>query len=360
MPFSLTPEQKQSTFWLALWLALAGLLYLLGPILTPFIAAAILAYALNGGVDRLCLVRLGRWAMPRALAVVLVMLLFLATVGALALIVVPVLEKELPLLMAQIPAFLVKLDALVSPRLAQLGIHIKLDGTGIRSLLTQQMSGANDEVWTTVLASARVGGSALLGWVATVVLVPVVLFYLLLDWHRMLAQVQGAIPRRWIGRTVGMAHEVNDLLAQYLRGQLLVMLVLAVYYSAALALAGFDVALPVGILTGLLVFIPYLGFGLGLALALIAAVLQFQGLSGLVYVAVIYGAGQVIEGFFLTPRLVGERIGLNPLAVIFALLAFGQLFGFAGVLLALPASAVLMVAFRHLRHHYLRSTFYNA
>jgi predicted PurR-regulated permease PerM len=124
--------------------------------------------------------------------------------------------------------------------------------------------------------------------------------------------------------------------------------------------AGFEVALPVGILTGLLVFIPYLGFGLGLALALVASVLQFPGLSGLAYVAVIYGAGQVIEGFFLTPRLVGERIGLNPLAVIFALLAFGQLFGFAGVLLALPASAVLMVAFRHLRHHYLRSSFYNA
>jgi predicted PurR-regulated permease PerM len=214
--------------------------------------------------------------------------------------------------------------------------------------------------WTAVLASARVGGSALLGWAATVFLVPVLLFYLLLDWHRMLAQVQGAIPRRWVGRVVTMAGEVNELLGQYLRGQLLVMLVLAVYYSSTLALAGLDVALPVGILTGLLVFIPYLGFGLGLALALIAAVLQFPGLSGLVYVAVIYGAGQVIEGFFLTPRLVGERIGLNPLAVIFALLAFGQLFGFAGVLLALPASAVLMVAFRHLRHHYLRSSFYNA
>ena len=107
-------------------------------------------------------------------------------------------------------------------------------------------------------------------------------------------------------------------------------------------------------------FIPYLGFGLGLLLALIAAVLQFSDWSGVIAVAVIYGAGQVIEGFFLTPRLVGERIGLNPLAVIFALLAFGQLFGFVGVLLALPASAVLMVAFRHLRRHYLRSTFYNA
>lgn len=360
MPFFLTPEQKQSAFWLALWVALAALLWLLGPVLTPFIAAAILAYMLNSSVDWLCRPRVRGVSMPRPLAVVLVMLLFLAVVAALALIVVPVLQLEIPLLLAQIPAFLAKLDALVSPRLAQWGVHVKLDGSGLKTILTQQISTSGDEIWTTVLTSARVGGSAILGWAATVVLVPVVLFYLLLDWHKLLAGLAGAIPRRWAPRAAGMAVEVNELLGQYLRGQLLVMLVLAVYYSAALALAGLDVALPVGILTGLLVFIPYLGYGLGLALALLAAVLQFPGFGGVVSVAVIYGFGQVIEGFFLTPRLVGERIGLNPLAVIFALLAFGQLFGFVGVLLALPASAVLMVAFRHLRHHYLRSSFYNA
>jgi predicted PurR-regulated permease PerM len=360
MPLSLTPEHKQTTFWLALWLAFVALLYALGPVLTPFIAAAILAYALNGGVDRLCALRIGRWAMPRPLAVVLVMLAFLSAVGALALVVVPVLRTELPLLQAQIPAFLGKIDALVSPKLAQLGISARLDGSGIRALLTQQMAGGGDEIFTRVLASARIGGGAVLGWLATLVLVPVVLFYLLLDWHRLVARAHGAVPRRWAPQTAAMAREADVLLAQYLRGQLLVMFVLAGYYSAALAFAGFEVALPVGILTGLLVFIPYLGFGLGLVLALIAAVLQFPGWSGVVSVAAIYGAGQVLEGFFLTPRLVGERIGLNPLAVIFALLAFGQLFGFAGVLLALPASALLMVAFRHLRHHYLRSSFYNA
>jgi predicted PurR-regulated permease PerM len=360
MPFSLTPDQKQSAFWLAVWLALVVLLYALGPVLTPFIAAAILAYALNGGVDCLCALRLGRWRIPRALAVVLVMLVSLSLIAALVLIVAPVLRTELPLLQAQIPAFLAKLDAQLAPHLAQFGIHVKLDGSGIRALLTQQMATSGDELWTTVITSARVGGSALLGWAATLVLIPVVLFYLLLDWHPLLARATSAVPRRWVVPAVGMAREADVLLAQYLRGQLLVMLVLAAYYSAALGFAGFEVALPVGILTGLLVFIPYLGFGLGLVLALIAAVLQFPGWSGLASVAVIYGLGQVIEGFFLTPRLVGERIGLNPLAVIFALLAFGQLFGFVGVLLALPASAVLMVAFRHLKRHYLRSSFYNA
>ncbi|MYN06470.1 AI-2E family transporter [Pseudoduganella aquatica] len=360
MPFPLSVEQKQTAFWVALWLALGVLLVALGPILTPFLAAAIIAYALNPGVDRIDHLRLGRFDVPRPLAVVIVVLLFLCAILSLVLIVVPVLQTEIPLLQAQIPAFLAKANDLLGPRLREMGIKVQLDSAGIKKLVSQQMVSSGDEIWAAVLASAKVGGTAVLGWIATVVLVPVLLFYLLLDWHPMLARIAGAVPRRYIGATVAMAEEVDTLLAQYLRGQLLVMVVLAVYYSTCLAIAGFDVALPVGILTGLLVFIPYLGFGLGLALALIAAVLQFTDWSGVVAVAVIYGAGQVIEGFFLTPRLVGERIGLNPLAVIFALLAFGQLFGFVGVLLALPASAILMVAFKHLRGHYLRSSFYNA
>ena len=208
------------------------------------------------------------------------------------------------------------------------------------------------------MSSAKVGGIAVLGWLATFVLIPVVLFYLLLDWHSLLARLKNGIPRRWVGMTSGLALEVDSLLAQYLRGQLTVMLVLAAYYSIALTLFGFDVALPVGLITGLLVFIPYLGFGLGLILATIAAVLQFDGFHGLIAVALVYGFGQVLEGFFLTPRLVGERIGLHPLAVIFALLAFGQVFGFVGVLLALPASAIVMVAIRHVRRLYLNSSFY--
>ncbi|MES2740648.1 MAG: AI-2E family transporter [Pseudomonadota bacterium] len=360
MPFPLTLEQKQTAFWVAVWLAFVFLLITLGPVLTPFIAAAILAYALNPGVERLDRVRFGRFGIPRALAVLIVVLWFFLAILALVLIVVPVLQTEIPLLKAQIPQFLSKANDFLAPKLRDMGIKVKLDSSGLRSILSQQMATSGDEIWTAVLASAKVGGTAVLGWLATVALIPVVLFYLLLDWHRMLLRIAGAVPRRYVGRTVAMASEVDTLLAQYLRGQLLVMLVLAAYYSLALMVAGFDVAVPVGILTGLLVFIPYLGFGLGLILALIAAVLQFTDWSGVIAVAVIYGIGQVLEGFVLTPRLVGERIGLNPLAVIFALLAFGQLFGFVGVLLALPTSAILMVAFRHLRRHYLLSTFYNA
>jgi predicted PurR-regulated permease PerM len=360
MPFPFTVEQKQSAFWVAVWLAFFFLLVTLGPVLTPFLAAAIIAYALNPGVDRLNRLRIGRIPMPRSLAVLIVVVLFFLVLAALVLIVVPVLRTEIPLLQQQIPQFLVKLNELLSPRLRDMGIRLRLDGIGLRTLLSRQMATSGDEIWSAILASARVGGTAVLGWIATLVLIPVVLFYLLLDWHQMLARIARAVPRRWAAQTVSMAHEVDVLLAQYLRGQLLVMLVLAAYYSVALMVAGFDVAVPVGIVTGLLVFIPYLGFGLGLVLALIAAMLQFSGLSGVIAVAVIYGFGQILEGFVLTPRLVGERIGLNPLAVIFALLAFGQLFGFVGVLLALPASAILMVAFRHLQRHYLSSTFYNA
>jgi predicted PurR-regulated permease PerM len=335
MPFPFTVEQKQTAFWIAVWLAFVFLLVTLGPVLTPFLAAAIIAYALNPGVDRLAALHIGSFGrfghaggglrIPRALAVLIVVMLFLLALIALTLIVVPVLRTEIPLLQAQIPQFLVKLNDLIGPKLSELGIQTRLDGAGIKALLSQQMATSGDEIWAAVLA-----------------------------------RIAGAVPRRWVGQTVAMANEVDTLLAQYLRGQLLVMLVLASYYSVALMIARFDVALPVGILTGLLVFIPYLGFSLGLTLAVIAAVLQFSDWSGLIAVAIIYGCGQLFESFFLTPRLVGERIGLNPLAVIFALLAFGQLFGFVGVLLALPASAILMVAFRHLRRHYLASSFYNA
>ncbi len=345
--------------WVTFGLLLVALLVLLGPVLTPFIAAGILAYALNPGVDWLSSCHIGRLRMPRMVAVLVMMTILCAIILALILIVIPVLEKELPLMREQIPRLLSSLNAIVSPWLRDLGVKAQFDVEGIKSLLTKQMSTAGQGIWSSLLSSVRIGGIALLGWLATLLLVPVVLFYLLLDWHPMLARLVNAVPRRWSAKVQSLGREVDDLLAQYLRGQLLVMLVLSVYYSAGLAIAGFEVALPVGIITGLLVFIPYIGFGLGLLLALIAALLQFDMLQGLIAVAVVYGLGQVLESFILTPRLVGERIGLHPLVVIFALLAFGQLFGFVGVLLALPASAILSVAVRHMRDHYLNSSFYS-
>jgi predicted PurR-regulated permease PerM len=352
MPLS-TSEQRQSLLWLAIGILLVALFVLLGPVLAPFVAAAIIGYVLNPGVDWLTERRI-----PRVTAVMLIIIATFILIIALLLIVVPILRAEIPLLQQRLPSLLDKIDAILGPWLAQLGMKVQLDSAGVKQMLAEKLAAGSAELGPAFLSSLKVGGMAVMGWIATIVLVPVVLFYLLLDWHAMLARLALMVPRRWISLVTSMAVEADSLLAQYLRGQLLVMLVLATYYSVALAIAGFDVALPVGLLTGLLVFIPYIGFGIGLLLAVVAAILQFDGLQGLIAIAIIYGCGQVIEGFYLTPRLVGERIGLHPLAVIFALLAFGQLFGFVGILLALPASAILSVIVKRLREHYLQSPFY--
>ena len=349
----ITDEQRQTLTWLTVGLLFLVLLALLGPVLTPFVAAAIIGYVLNPGVDWLT-----RRRMPRALAVIAVLIALTTLALALLLIVLPILKAELPVLQQRLPGLLDKIDTALAPLLRQLGMNIHLDSAGIKQIITEKLAAGGEEIRPALLASLKVGGMAVMGWIATLVLVPVVLFYLLLDWHALLARLALTVPRRWIGLVTMMTSEADILLAQYLRGQLLVMLLLACFYSVALAIAGFDVALPVGIITGILVFIPYIGFGFGLVLACVAAILQFNGMYGLASVAIIYSLGQVLESFYLTPRLVGERIGLHPLVVIFALLAFGQLFGFVGILLALPASAILSVVFKRLHQHYLNSSFY--
>ena len=189
-------------------------------------------------------------------------------------------------------------------------------------------------------------------------LIPVVMFYLLRDWDLLVEKIGELMPRRWFAKVRTIAIEIDDILAEFVRGQLWVMGVLATYYAIALSLAGLQFALPIGILTGLLVFVPYVGFGLGLVLGVVAALLQFTGWPGFIAVLAVYGIGQLLEGYVLVPWLVGDRIGLHPLAVIFALLAFGHVFGFAGVLFALPASAALLVGLRHLRDLYHESELY--
>jgi len=353
-----TKEQFQTAMWLLFFVGLAMLLIALGPVLMPFLVGAILAYMLNPLVDRLCRIKLGVRHLARPIAVLSAMAALFCCVLALILIVLPVVENEIPLLQDQIPKFLDQLDNAIEPKLADYNIHFRVDSGSIKNMLSEQVAEGGEKMAAAALASIRVGGTAVLGLIANILLIPLVLFYLLLDWHAIVARLQKAIPRRWVDQVSALVQETDDLLAQYLRGQLLVMLVLAGYYSSGLTLAGFTVALPVGILTGLLVFIPYLGFGFGLCLALVGAVLQPDPMHGLLMVAIIYGAGQILEGFFLTPRLVGERIGLPPLAVIFALLAFGQLFGFIGVLLALPAAAITSVGLKHLRSLYYKSRFY--
>jgi predicted PurR-regulated permease PerM len=350
---TLTPAQRQTLTWLGLAGGAALLLWLLAPVLTPFVVAAVLAYVLHPMVERLAQRRV-----PRVLAVLLVEVLALLAMLAVLLLLVPVLVKEVPLLKAQLPPLLDKLGQVLTPWLAQLGIQVNLDVASLKQWLAKLLD-ANMEDWLgTALSSARIGGSVLLSVLGNAVLIPAVLLFLLMDWPQLVRQSHALVPPRLRTAFMGFLDECDDMLGQYLRGQLLVMLILAVYYAGALAIADFDLALPVGVFTGLAVAIPYVGFGLGSLLAVVAALLQFGSLQGLIAVAVIYGAGQLLESFVLTPRLVGERIGLSPLAVIFALLAFGQLFGFVGVLIALLASAVALVALRRARTRYLASELY--
>jgi predicted PurR-regulated permease PerM len=352
---TLTAGQLRALTWLSLAALAVGLLWVLAPVLTPFLVGAILAYALHPLVERLAAKRV-----PRVLAVILVEVAAILAVLALLLLIVPILSKELPLLRAQIPALAEKLNTTVSPWLAQHGITVALDVASIKAFVVKYLDANVEEGLATLLSSARIGGSFLLALVGNAILIPVVLFYLLMDWPQLVQRAQALIPPRLRQATIDFLDECDAVLGQYLRGQLLVMLVLAIYYAVALAIAGFDLALPVGVFTGLAIFIPYLGFGLGCALALLAGVLQFASLYGVVVVAVVYGVGQVVESLFLTPRLVGERIGLNPLAVIFALLAFGHLLGFVGVLVALPLSAVALVALQRVKAAYLRSRLYGS
>jgi predicted PurR-regulated permease PerM len=347
---TLTAAQRQTTAWIALSLLGALVVWLLGPVLTPFIIAAVLAYVLHPLVERLA-----RKRVPRVLAVAVVEVAAIVIVLAVVLLIVPILSKQLPLLREQIPMFAERLNTTLTPILSHFGIDVALDTASIKAFVLKYLN-ANVEEWTaTALSSARIGGSILLTIVGTVFLVPMVLFYLLMDWNSLRQRLGNLIPPRLRERTHGFIDECDSVLGQYLRGQLSVMVVLAVYYSVGLTLFGFDLAVPVGVFTGLAVFIPYVGFGMGLILALISGVLQFSGWHGVIGVAVVFGIGQLLEGFVLTPRLVGERIGMNPLTVIFALLAFGHLFGFVGVLIALPVSAVLVVAVRRLREMYLAS-----
>jgi predicted PurR-regulated permease PerM len=342
--------------WLLGLTALAGvLLYLLGPILSSFLFAAILAYICHPLADRMEASKI-----PRTLAVVLIMLLLAGLVTALFLVLLPLVIKESALLAERLPDALDWLKMKVAPWLSvKLGVEVNLDIEQLKTLLSAHWQTAGD-VAAKLLPSLTSGGRAVVGWLVNLVLVPVVFFYLLRDWDAFVAQIGELIPRRWHGKVTQIASQVDSVLAEFLRGQLTVMLVMAVYYSFALWLTGLEFALAIGALTGLLVFVPYLGVVVGLTLATLAGGLQFQSISGLAPVWIALGVGQMLEGTLVTPWLVGERIGLHPLAVIFALLAFGQLFGFFGVLLALPASAALLVGLRHVRERYVNSEVYKS
>ena len=353
-----TVAQKRVATWCLIAMLAVLALWLLGPVLTPFVVAAVLAYALTPLVNRLD--DLGGGRMPRVVAVVIVEFLFLLVLFGLFLLIVPIMAKELPMLREQVPLLASRLNTGLAPWLAQFGIHVALDVDSIKAFVLKYLNANFEDLFGSLMSSLKLGGSVALAIIGNAVLIPVALFYLLMDWDKFVARILELVPPHLRSGYDSFTDEADSVLGQYLRGQLLVMLAMAVFYAIGLSLFGLELAVPIGVFAGLAMFIPYVGFGIGLLLTVLAGLLQFASLKALVMVAVVYGAGQLLESLYLTPRLVGERIGLHPLAVIFALLAFGQTLGFLGVLIALPASAVLLVGIRRLKASYLASRLYRA
>ncbi len=341
MPFS--PAANRSLLTILVAAAGGYLFYLLTPILAPFLVATALAYLCNPLVDRL-----QRRGVSRALATALVLLglvlLFLLVVAVMA----PLFQAQARLLMQQVPRVAEWGSQTLLPWFsATFGVDLMNDQADILAWLKSHTAELSQ--LTRYLPKLKDSGLALLGFLANLLLIPVVLFYLLRDWHGVIKHLVGWIPAPLREKSDAITREIDVVLSEFVRGQIMVILVMCVFYSLALWLAGLHYALAVGLLAGILVFVPYMGVVVGVLLGTLAGWAQFGEMAGLIPIWAVFGIGQLLEGMVITPWLVGERVGLHPVAVIFALMAFGQLFGFVGVLLAIPAAAASLVALRHLK-----------
>ncbi|RMQ47024.1 hypothetical protein ALQ04_00132 [Pseudomonas cichorii] len=335
---------------------LAAFIFLLHPILMPFLVALLLAYMGDPLVDRL-----ERLGMSRTLGVVAVFGLFTLVLMALLLVLVPMLAKQLFRLYELAPQILDWLQHTALPWVqAKFGLSEgfwKFDK--LKTALSEHMGQAGDIV-SVVLSQATASSLALIGWLTNLVLIPVVCFYLLRDWDLMMGKTRNLLPRHREEQVVKLAGECHEVLGAFIRGQLLVMVGLGVIYAAGLMLVGLELGLLIGVIAGLAAIVPYMGFVIGIGAALVAGLFQFGGeLYPMLGIVAVFMIGQMLEGMVLTPLLVGDRIGLHPVAVIFAILAGGELFGFTGILLALPVAAVIMVLVRHIHELYKGSEIYS-
>ncbi|MDI1258874.1 AI-2E family transporter [Aquabacterium sp.] len=351
---SLNDSYKPKLAWGLLIAVLVLFVWKFAAALAPFMLSLVLAYGLKPAVDSLV-----KRGVPRAVSVALCVLLALLMVLTLLVLLVPIVSQVVPMLKAQVPDLFSNVWISVQPWLSQLGVELPSLEEG-KAMLVEWINSHASQWAGAIVSSVLIGGGGLMTLLGFLLMVPMLAFYWLMDWDDIIDRGWRLLPPRWRPAVKEVLTDCDEVLGQFLRGQVLVMLIMAVFYSVALALAGFKLALPIGVFTGLAMCIPYLGFGVGLVLALLSGVLQFSPTtSGMAYpliaVAVVYGGGQVLESFFLTPRLVGGRIGLHPLAVIFALLLFGQALGFVGVLIALPVSALLLVLARRALTSYRRS-----
>ena len=334
--------------WLIAIALIGWLMYLLAPVLTPFVAAALLAYIGDPMADRL-----QRLKLPRTLAVVAVFLLTFLMLGLLVLLILPLIRSQVGAFLDALPEIVRQVEQVWLPNIAEMLDFEVGDDVGLGAFVARygDMAGS----WgTKVLVSVSQSGGALAAAVLSLFLVPILTFYLLRDWDLIVAHIGALVPSEQRGTVASLAKETDEVLGGFLRGQVLVMLSLAVIYSIGLALVGVEFAVAIGVVSGLVSFVPYLGFVFGIALASLTVVLEPEPLWQLVGVVATFAVAQGIEGSLLTPKLVGDRIGLHPVLIIFAVAAGGQLFGFFGILLALPAAAVLSVLVRFAYDRYLK------
>ncbi len=333
--------------WLIAIVVTGWLFYLLAPVLTPFVAAALLAYIGDPLADRL-----QKLKMPRTLAVVCVFLITFIAIGLLILLIGPLIGAQVGALFDALPDIAKKAEEVWLPTvMGWLNMEAGAD-VGLSAFLANysEMFGS----WSgKVLTSVGKSGGALAAAVLSLFLIPIITFYMLRDWDTITAHLGALVPESQRETVFRLARESDEVLGAFLRGQLLVMLALAIIYSFGLWLVDLEFAIAIGVVSGLVSFVPYLGFVFGIALALLTMALD-PNLWQLVGVIATFAIAQGIEGSILTPKLVGDRIGLHPVIVIFAVAAGGQLFGFFGILLALPAAAVLSVLVRFAYDRYLK------
>lgn len=340
-------------FYLFLTVLILGwLLYLLKPILTPFLIGALLAYLVDPLVTLLM-----RFRLPRLLSVIIIFSLLFFFIFLLFLFLIPVIQRQFENLMEALPDALDWLQVNVVPWITeQLGIHDPSLNT-LKSTIVEHLTKPGDtasKFFNTVLHS----GYILVESLIHIILIPVVTFYLLLDWNKLIIGINHLIPRRIEPTVVRLVKECDAVLSAFFRGQLIVMIALGVLYSIGLTFIGLRIGLILGLIIGIISIVPYLGVIVGIVSASVAAYIQFQTWPPVFFVWLLFVTGHIIEHTYLTPKLVGNRIGLHPVAVIFAILAGGKLFGFFGVLLALPAAAVIMVWLRFLMSRYHASQLY--
>jgi predicted PurR-regulated permease PerM len=359
---NLTPEAEIAQFlrtlkWVALSVGVFWVIWLLAPVLTPFVLALLLGWLGDPLVDRV--ERTGR---SRNTAVVLVFVLMLLLVVVALMILVPMIERQIVTLINALPQMRDWVIGTAVPWIEQKTGQELMSWLDPERLIEwirahwQQAGG----VAKTFFGYLSRSGFAMVAWVLNIALLPILTFYFLRDWDTLVERVAAVIPRKYIGTVSGLAQESNEVLGAFIRGQFLVMLALGVIYAGGLSLSGLNLGLLIGLVAGLISFIPYLGATTGIVLAVLAALVQAQGfdLKLMVGLAVTFTIGQLLESYVLTPRIVGDKIGLHPVAVIFAVMAGGQLFGFLGMLLALPVAAVANVLLRYAHERYRHSELY--